>query len=296
MKRRVPLGSPLDLAETVGLLRHGLDDPTVRISGREVLRATRTPEGPATLHLRAEAEHIQAEAWGPGAAWCLERVPSLIGECDDRASFAPAHPRVARWHHDHPGLRLPRTGRLLEALVPAVLQQRVTGFEGVRAYHQMVRRWGEAAPGPGELMVPPSAEALAAIPYYELHVVGVDKRRADTLRRAAVHAGRLEVEGPDLTDAYERLRSIPGIGPWTSAEAGLRAWGDADAVSVGDHDLKHVMCWALAGEARASDVRMLELLEPFAGHRGRVCRLALLAGARRPGRALRRRVEPIARR
>ena len=77
------------------------------------------------------------------------------------------------------------------------------------------------------------------------------------------------------TDATRRLRALPGIGAWTAAEVSLVALGDADAVSVGDYHLPHHVAWALAGEARADDARMLELLEPYRGHRGRVIRLVV---------------------
>jgi 3-methyladenine DNA glycosylase/8-oxoguanine DNA glycosylase len=177
------------------------------------------------------------------------------------------------------GLRITRTRAVFEALVPTVIEQKVTGHEARRSYREMVRRWGEPAPGPPGLRLPPSAATLARLPYYALHPVGIEMRRAVTVLTAARHAGRIDAlaEAP-LDEADRLLRTLPGVGPWTSAEVAIIALGNADAVSVGDFHLPHMVSWALAGERRGSDERMLQLLEPFAGHRGRVCRLIAAAG------------------
>jgi 3-methyladenine DNA glycosylase/8-oxoguanine DNA glycosylase len=235
------------------------------------------------------------EAWGDGAPWALDAAPTALGVLDDRAGFAPSHPVVADLHRHADGLRLPRTQRVVEALVPAILSQRVTGFEARRSFRQLVERWGEPAPGPGGLRVPPAPDVVAELGYYDLHVVGVEKKRADTLKRACAHATRLEAAGalPSAT-LRERLEAVPGIGPWTSAEVARLARGDADAVSVGDFHLKNLVAHTLAGEPRGTDERMLELLEPFAGHRGRVCLLIETAGLTAPRYGPRQRIEPIA--
>jgi len=97
------------------------------------------------------------------------------------------------------------------------------------------------------------------------------------VRRLAVVAKRLEeCVGLSLEAAYARLRAIVGVGPWTAARIGLIALGDPDAVPIGDLHVPHLVTWALAGERRGSDERMLELLEPYRGHRARVLRLLML--------------------
>ena len=185
----------------------------------------------------------------------------------------------------------------MEALIPAILEQKVTGKEAWRGIRGMVRRWGEPAPGPFGLRLLPSPAALAAAPYHAFHPIGIERRRADLLRRVCDRATRFEeIVSLPREAAYGRLRSVPGIGPWTAAEVMLRAAGDPDAVSVGDFHLPNLVAWALAGEPRGSDERMLELLAPFAGQRGRVIRLLELSGLGLPRRAPRfagRRIEAI---
>jgi 3-methyladenine DNA glycosylase/8-oxoguanine DNA glycosylase len=284
------LHRPLDLGQTLGALRQGRFDPCLRIDGRTAWRACRTPEGPATLALRVRPSllEVEAAAWGPGAAWALEQVPELLGEHDDLGDFAAiaqAHPVVAESHRRRTGLRITRTRRVGEALLWTICGQKVTGKEARRSYDRIVRRWGEAAPDPGvatapRLRVQPDPSVLAAQPSAAFHRLGLERKRAETILRAAAAAHSLE-EAADLdhTAARYRLRAIEGIGPWSSAEVALVALGDADAVSIGDYHLPNQVAWALAGEPRADDARMLELLEPFRPHRGRVLRLVTAVGA-----------------
>lgn len=294
-RRTIPLPFALDLQRSLRPVRVGKHDPTVLLTRDAMLRTTRTPLGPATMQVQHQGDRLEVEAWGDGAEWALDQAPSTLGLLDDRAGFAPEHPVVADLHRRADGLRLPRTERVLEALVPAILSQKVTGFEANRSFRQLVGRWGEPAPGPGGLTLPPSPGVIAELGYYDLHVVGVEKKRADALKRACAHATRLEAASRRTSaELRARLEAIPGIGRWTSAEVARLAHGDADAVSVGDFHLKNLVAFALAGEPRGSDERMLELLEPFAGHRGRVCLLLESAGIAAPRYGPRTRIEPIA--
>jgi 3-methyladenine DNA glycosylase/8-oxoguanine DNA glycosylase len=282
--------APIDLRLSLSPLWRGPGDPTMRM-GREIWRATRTPDGPATMRILGRGTSIEVEAWGPGSENVLRRAPAMVGLEDDPSAFKPGRARRAdglldRLHRLRPGLRIPASGSVLEVLVPAILEQKVTGREAHRAWRALATRHGEPAPGPaGEagLRVPPAASTLAAMPYFAFHPLGVERRRAEVIRRVAILAATLEraaLDGPATLTA--RLLAIPGIGLWTAAEVTVRALGDVDAVSVGDFHLPHLVAWALAGEPRATDERMLELLEPYRGQRARAVRLLETSGIAAP--------------
>jgi 3-methyladenine DNA glycosylase/8-oxoguanine DNA glycosylase len=257
----------------VGFSRH---DPCSRWIGGEYWHAARTPDGPGTIRLWPGIA-----AYGPGGEWLAARAPGMLGMHDDVSGFKPTHPLVKRLAHEHQDLRLPGTRQVFIRLLRNICEQKVTGKEAYRSYSAIVRRFGEKAPGGKDLLLPPDPARVAATPYYEFHPLGMERKRADTVRRAAYEAARLE-RCESSAELTARLKSIPGIGVWTAAEVVRVVFGDPDAVSVGDYHMKHTVSWALAGEPRGTDERMLELLEPFAGHRGRVCVLLEAAGIAAP--------------
>jgi 3-methyladenine DNA glycosylase/8-oxoguanine DNA glycosylase len=212
-------------------------------------------------------------------------MPVLLGAGDDWTGFdVAAHPLLADVARRHPGLRLPSTGLVLDVLVPAILEQRVTGREARRAWRGVCYWYGDPAPGPWPaLRVPPAAETLLDVPTWDWHRLGVDLARQRTIRGAATVAGRLE-ECVDLApvSALARLRLVPGIGEWTAAEVAQRAWGDPDTVSVGDFHIHDQVVHALTGRPRGDDAEMLALLEPWRGHRQRVVRLIEVSGVAKP--------------
>ena len=289
---------PVSIRLTLGPLRRGPGDPCLRFTTDGAWRVTRTPEGPATTHIRAVAGEVTVRAWGPGADWALEAAPALLGAGDDPDGFRPRHPLLHDLHRRHPGLRIPRSQAVVEALVPTILEQKVQGAAARRSYRMLVRRLGERAPGPAGdagLLVPPAPAVLAQTPSWAFHPLGVERKRADTVRLAGRHAARLEeVAAMAAADAHRRLQVLPGIGPWSAAEVAIVALGDADAVSLGDYHLPHQVAWALAGEPRGDDARMLELLEPYRGHRGRVLRLLAAGGVGAPRFGPRMARHPIA--
>ncbi len=277
-----------ELVRTLSPLRHGLADPTILLETGRARRATRTPAGPATLEIVDAGHELSVRAWGPGAGWAVERSADLLGLNDDPTALdrlEPPHRLVAELARRFSGVRLPRTARVVEALVPAVLEQKITGEEARRVYRALIRTYGEPAPGPFGLRLQPTPERLAQLPYHAYHPLGLERRRAETLRRIGALATRLEAI-VDLApeDARARLASVIGIGPWTVGEVARVALGDPDAVSVGDYHLPSLVAFALAGEPRADDARMLELLEPYRGQRGRVVRLLEASGLGPPRR------------
>jgi 3-methyladenine DNA glycosylase/8-oxoguanine DNA glycosylase len=289
----------VDLRLTLSVHRRGPGDPAYRVDAAgAVWRTVLTPDGPGTLRLTSRRPAspgtrpacpgtlVTGQAWGPGAGWLLDRLPAQLGAHDDRSGFTARHPVVADLVLRHPGLRIGRTWRVFEALVPAVLEQKVVGQEAHRAWRILLRKFGDPAPGPapaGMRVVPPPP-VWARIPSWDWHRAGVEGVRAQTIITAAGVAARLEeVLDLDPAEADRRLRSLPGIGAWTSAEIRQRAAGDPDAVSVGDYHLPRVVGWTLARRI-TDDAGMLELLAPYAGHRYRVTRLLELGGSAPPRR------------
>ncbi|WP_053171256.1 DNA-3-methyladenine glycosylase family protein [Streptomyces sp. SBT349] len=292
--------APYDLRRSLLVLRRGPYDPAFR-AGRDgvVWRATRTPLGPATLRLAAGADGVTATAWGEGAPWALDRLPGLLGAEDEPEAFVPHHRLVAESLRRNPGVRLVRTGLVLESLIPSILEQRVTTEEAYRAWRLLLTWHGEPAPGPGAaagMYVMPEPVAFARIPSWEWHRAGVDPKRSAAVVRAVRLARRMEeASAMELPAAMARLQAVPGIGPWTAAEALQRANGDPDALTVGDLHLPGIIGFALGGERGADDARMLELLAPYARQRHRAARLVLLTGVAPARRAPRQRHARIAR-
>jgi 3-methyladenine DNA glycosylase/8-oxoguanine DNA glycosylase len=277
---------PLDLPKALSRDRRGTGDPTLRYADDGIWRTTTTADGPATVRMVAAAGTVRISAWGPGAAAAGAAVPRWLGAEDRPDGFeAERHPLVDRVHRMSPWLRLGRTERTWDALVPAVLEQKVTGIEAHRTWRELLRLAGEDAPGPAPagMRVVPSAARVLAVTDWEWHRCGLDGARRRALRAVASVASRLEATGTDSATLQRRLRSVPGIGVWTAAEVVQRTHGDPDAVSVGDYHLKNLVGWSLAGR-KTDDDGMLELLEPWRGHRQRVVRLLEIGGSRPPKR------------
>lgn len=279
----------VDLMHTVAVHRRGPGDPTCAVDEHgTVWRVARTPDGVATLALETRNGTVHGAAWGPGAGWAAAQLPALCGAADDPAGFDPhAHPVLARAHRRMPGLRLGRTDRVFDALATAIIEQKVTGLQAFGAWRRIVTWHGERAPGPTPrpMFAPPALEDWARIPSWAWHRAGLEPPQSRTIVRAAAR-GRSLPAALDAADPAGReriLTALPGVGPWTAAETAIRAYGDPDAVSVGDYHLAHAVGYALTG-SRTDDDGMLELLEPWRGHRQRVIRLLLASGPREPRR------------
>jgi 3-methyladenine DNA glycosylase/8-oxoguanine DNA glycosylase len=269
---RIRLSHPVDLRRTLFPLIRGKGDPTTRVDGPTVWRAIRTEDGPATLRLtQIDRRRIDADAWGQGAERAIViAAPGLAGALDDPDAFAPHDALMAGIWRDHRSVVLTRTDPF-PVLVAAILEQKVQGLEARRAWREVVTATADPAPGELGLYLPPDPERLASIPSGLLTKMGVVHRRAATLREVARHPKRIAaLRDATPTDARAFLEKLPGVGPWTTGEVCRIALGHPDAISVGDYHLPHIVSWAFAGEPRGTDERMLELLEPYRGQRGRV--------------------------
>jgi len=293
---------PLDISATLGILRRGPGDPTFRVGEGCLWLAFALPGGAATLALRQRLDgSVCATSWGPGAGEALASVRELLGSRDDWSGFDD---RGVAWLREarrrHPGLRLARTGRVVEQLIPLALEQKVTAAQAFRTFRALVRRFGTRAPGPHpELFVAPSPEAWRLIPSWEWHTAGAEPFQSRAAVALAARAGSIERAARaagDGEDVERMLRALPGVGPWTANEVRARALGDPDAVSVGDYHLASVVGFAFTGRRDVDDDGMLELLEPWRGHRQRVIRLLAAAGPRKPRRGPRMSIQDNRRR
>ncbi|MFK8023053.1 MAG: DNA-3-methyladenine glycosylase [Ilumatobacter sp.] len=297
----------VDLGATLAWYRHGRRDLTTRLervgrgasaAGRFV-RATITPHGPGTLALRWHGAELDATTWGPGGDWLLERVPHLVGASDPGAPEleTAADPVVAAAMTAHRATRIGASGMLYHELLPTILQQRITATEAKRQWVTLCAELGDVAPGPFDgLRLPPAPAVLARQPSWWFHPRGVERKRAEPMIEVARHATKLwRWAALDPSEAARMLRLVRGIGVWTVGCVLGPALGDPDAVPVGDFHVKNVIAWNLAGEARATDERMLQLLEPYAGQRGRVVRAVMSHGAGAPKFGPRQRILPMAR-
>jgi 3-methyladenine DNA glycosylase/8-oxoguanine DNA glycosylase len=280
---------------TLSPFRYGSSDPTTWLTPNEFVRATLTPDGPGTIRIAWNTEDLSVAAWGDGASWLLGRVGAFTGADDVAVELPDVHPVVTRAVRDHPGLRLGASGSLYHELLPTIIAQRITSGEAIRQWCRLCLELGDPAPGPfSRLRLPPSPAALARRPAWWFHPLGIETKRARALTEVAAHAHRLwewTAGGADVVAA--RLALLRGIGPWTIGSVLGPALGDPDAVAVGDYHLANMVAWTLAAEPRATDDRMLELLEPYRGQRGRVIRLIGLSGARAPAFGPRKRILPM---
>lgn len=278
--------TPVDLRSTLGPLRRGGGDPCLRFDDGGIWLAVRLgasgADAMASLHLTGVRGAVRVRAWGSGAAAALDTVPALLGSGDDWSELDTSRSALlADSAHRNPGLRLCRTGRVLDALAPAVIEQKITSMEAFRAWRLLVTRYGDRPPGPvpPALRLAPTAAQWRRIPSWEWHRAGVDPRRSRTVLQAAEVASGLErtASRDPGAELWNLLRTVNGVGVWTAAETAQRSHGDPDAVSFGDYHLASTIGLALTGQ-KVDDDGLAELLEPWAGQRQRVVRLVLASG------------------
>ena len=292
----VVLDGPASPGLTLSPLRRGRGDPCYHdASDGAIWRTSLMRSGPVTARItRSAPDTIDCEAWGSGATEFTETLAGQLGADDDATGFTPDEPTIAALHRRMPHLRLGRTGRVLESLIPAVLEQRVYGMDARRAWRKLVTKFGSPAPGPApsHMRVPPSADVWRRIPSWEFHLANVDPGRARTIVGCAQRADSLErLSTRPSEQARTALMSLLGVGEWTAAETAQRAFGDADALSVGDFHLAKMVGWRLLGR-EIDDPAMVELLEPLRPHRHRAVRLLEVTGPAHAPRVAPRRAIP----
>lgn len=294
----------IDLANTLQMIGIYGSDPTFRKGHGHFAKAVLTPAGPGTLRLTWSGDGVvAAEAWGDGADWLLERSPHWVGLTDDLSGFDPTlNTRVAELWHRHSGLRLAASGVIWQEILLVLLGQRVTTEEAAKSWNRMCRTWGEPAPGPCELILPPEPSVIAGLHYTDLHAINVERRRAEAILLAAKRANRLEeAAAMPIDDAITRLSALPGLGIWTATATTLASHGHPDTVLLRDYGMPTLVNYAFTGDAthldpdRGGDEIMCAHLEPWRGHRQRIIRLLYAAGISAPRRGARQRNPDIRR-
>lgn len=281
----------------LALLRNGSADPTTRVRGVRIERATLTPDGPGCIAIEVEADgRLLTEAWGPGAAWLVARAGRLAARTTPFRAVLPQHEALRRALRDVGQVHLPASDTPYHEALPAVLGQRITAAQALAQWAALCRRFGEPAPGPLGLRLPPSPERLRRIPSWEFHRLGIEGQRARGLVTVARHARYIDATRDiDGSSARDALMQLPGIGIWTAAVTVGVSHGDPDALPIGDFHVKNTVAWALTGCPRGSDDEMLETLAPYVGQRWQVVRTLEKAGIAAPKFAPRRRILDIAR-
>lgn len=292
------------IATTLGEFRHGRHDPSCEMTSECFRRAVWTPDGAGVIEVffaepAPQGCPLAIRTHGDGAQWLSNHSTSLLGLDDVVPEFDIHHREVAEAQKNFGWYRLGASHTPYHELLFATLGQRITAADAASQWRQLLLRHGTPAPDPsGRLRLPPHPDELARIPYYTLHALGIERRRADTLRNVAYHARRLDAQLSQSTSRHDltiALEKIPGVGPWTAAVAGALAFGDPDALHVGDFHVKHTVAWALHRQPRGTDEEMIADLEVYRGQRHRVVRWLELSGWRAPRRGPGRRNVKIAR-
>lgn len=257
----------------------GLKSPV--LLGPSAWWATTTPSGPATLQLkRISPEVIASKAWGLGAEWITNKVPDLLGLSDNSDTFNPDGVVGKLWKQNR--FRVGRTDLVWDAAIGAILSQKVQVTKAMMSLRAIRNTFGYSAPGPIRANLLPTANTVAEMSYVDFHKLGVERKRAETIIRLAKEMPRIKVnplgnrkEEQSSVDKQNilRLSKIKGIGPWTLGLIAAVAYGDTDAVPVGDYHIPNTVAWNLHGIPRADDKQMLQMLEAHKPHRWRVIRL-----------------------
>jgi 3-methyladenine DNA glycosylase/8-oxoguanine DNA glycosylase len=275
---------PVDARLTLSVLQRGGGDPCHQLLADGSVWRTSLMDGGAVTYRVSQRDTgaIEVSAWGPGADELVSAAPAILGGDDDPSGFEPHLDLLRTAHRRLRGLRVPATGRVLEALVPAILEQKVVGIDAFASWRRLVRRFGSPPPGPAPatMRVPPSPATWRGITSWEWHRAGVELGKARTIATCASYAGRLETAGArrrhEPEAVYRMLRSIPGVGVWTAAQVGQRALGDADAAPFGDYHLPGLIGSALVGRTVTHE-EVPAIIERWRPHRYRLVRLLELA-------------------
>lgn len=195
--------TPIDLANTVAPLRRGAGDPSYYVAADGAhWRTSRMASGPVTYRLaRAGTTSVTGQAWGAGAEEFLDQLDRMLCLDQDSSDFVPHHHKVAEAQRRFPGLRMLRTGLVFEALVPAVLEQKVHTVTAHAAWRKLVRMFGD----------PPLARRRRQCWCHRMPKPGAGFRRGGFTGRMSGRSGR------------RRLFGLPAVPPrWSDLSTSNR--------------------------------------------------------------------------
>lgn len=273
-----------NLKRTLGLLSLGGNDPTIRLRSHSADLCFLTPEGDVTVSAQHVGESLNVQLHGDGSRWIQPHLPDCFALHDDTSTFQPDG-RLRKLAADFPGIHLPRLPVVFHRLLQIVLQQLVRWEDAAATWRSMTRQFGNPAPGQRNLTMGPAPATLTKVGYYDLVACGALPRQARVILRLAADFNRIQRSADHSVERLTAcLRSTRGIGPWTIQYLLGSALGDPDAVLTGDYALPHAVSWFFQRQPRGTDEVMLQLLEPYRGHRFRVQKLLMLSGISAPRR------------
>ena len=186
----------------------------------------------------------------------LDANPRIIEEhlCRD-ARLKPIVRRQA-------GLRVPGAFDGFELALRAVLGQQVSVKGASTLFGRCAAAFGEPAgfesaamPREALQFFAPTAERIAQADLRELIVLGLTKKRAETIRALAraVAAGELKLEpGVNIEETMQGLQALPGIGAWTAHYIAMRSLGYPDAFPHADLGLMKTLGLRKPGDMLAA--------------------------------------------
>lgn len=157
----------------------------------------------------------------------------------------------------NPGLRVPGAWSAFELGVRAILGQQVSIQAANSFAGRIAESYGEPlsdSEWPGLAYVFPGPTQLEEA---SLQEIGLTGKRAETIRhfaQAALDDSALLQTGRSLEAVIERLKRIPGIGPWTAHYIATRGLGEPDAFPAGDLGLQRAA--ARKGQPRLTETEL----------------------------------------
>ena len=289
---RLTLSVPTDysLKRSLTSLCSRRRDPTICPGDRHASFSLLTPDEPVVVGAKLSGKCLDIETEGSGTCWLRPKLTELFGLQDNPRLFTPAG-RVRDLLKRFPSTRPPRLPVVFQRLVQIVLHQLVAWGEASDGWRLMTRRYGETAPGESGLLVGPTPAKLRSLAWYDLVTCDILPRHARLILKLTREHSRIErIWSAGDKKLIECLCRIPGIGEWTIQKLRGSCLGDSDAAVTGDYGLPHCVCWYFRRQPRSTNEEILELLEPYRGHRYRVQQLLMHAGIRAPRRGPRSRV------